>query len=152
MIGRSLVVAAAVGTTLIATTAGAGAAAQKEPLVGPEAVITCDNLLPIEFTSLTSGPGFVIFNEDGSGRIHANVKFKGAEPETTYVVRLIQGTPSGGDCHVEDAVFTTDSKGNGGVNIKEAVQPDATAAQVIIDTGSIFETPTFRGSELFRLS
>jgi hypothetical protein len=151
MTRRLLVLAAAVGLTLTVTVSGASAAALKVPLVGPNANFFCVDLQPAD-EAPAPGPGFVIFNQDGAGVVHANVRLQGAEPNTTYVVRLIQGTPSGADCFDEDALFTTNGTGNGGVNIEEPVQPDAIGAQVIIDTENVFNPPTYRGSDFYRFS
>lgn len=151
MTRRLFVLVAAVALAVALTASGASAAALKVPLVGPEANVFCVDVEPAD-ESQSPGPGVVIFNLGEDGVVHANVRLKRAQPNTTYVVRLIQGTPAGTDCQTVDAEFTTNVRGNGGVTVKEPVQADAVAAQVIIDTERLIQTPTYRGSESYPLS
>lgn len=127
--------------------------AKKDLLVGPEAVLWCGDLTPTSWEDSSQiQDGFVIFNyADGSGKLMATVKLKGAEPYTEYPVRLIQG--GGSDCHVVDAYLTTNKKGNGVVHFDE-IGLDANGdglglAQVIIDTGILGANPTWRATDIF---
>ena len=150
---RGMIGVGAIGVVVFAgltTAASAGPGAAKEALVGPDAQVSCQTVQPAD--NPQPGPGFVIFNQDGSGGVHANVVLKGAAPDTTYVVRLIQAVPNGSDCGNVDGTITTNGQGNGNVNIIEPKLTGATAAQVIIDTGNLQATPTYRGSHLFQLS
>jgi hypothetical protein len=125
--------------------------AAKEALVGPLANVYCIDVTPVPSEDASrAGPGSVVFNVDQAGRVHANVKLKKAQPHTTYVVRLIQG--NGGDCYTVDATVTTNGRGNGNVNVVEALVPGTTAIQIFIDTGAIFNTPTYRGEERYLVS
>lgn len=129
------------------------AGANKVPLRGPGAIVACHSNQPVPGENVSqAGPGFVIFNEGALGVVHANVALKDASPNTTYVVRLVQAIPSGGDCFSVDGLITTNGNGNGTLNIEEAKLAGATSAQVIVDTSGLFNTPTYRGSDLYPLS
>jgi len=128
--------------------AGNNQGAKKELLVGPQAVIWCDDLTPVPGEDSSQiQDGFVIFNYDDDWEmLIATVKLKGAEPYTDYPVRLIQSTPAG-DCFVVDATIITNRKGNGVAHIEEPGVGDA--AQVIIDTGTLTTNPTWRATNIF---
>lgn len=121
--------------------------AKKQILVGPSAVISCKTVEPSFWDNgSVVQDGFVIFNyADGSNKLMATVKLKGASPNTEYPVRLIQG--NSGDCHTFDGILTTNKKGNGVLHIDEDGYGEV--AQVIIDTGSQYGTPTWRGTDIF---
>lgn len=132
---------------LPATPAGAQGA-KKHPLVGPAAVIWCDDLTPVpwEDTSVRV-PGFAVFNANGSGRLSVVVSMKRAQPRTEFPVRLIQG--NAGDCWTVDGVLTTNGQGNGTLRLAEPVV--GTRAQIIVDTSALFDVPTFRATEIFEI-
>jgi hypothetical protein len=123
--------------------------AKKELLVGPQAVIWCGDLTPTPWEVADQiQEGFVIFNHndaDETGKLMATVKLKGAEPSTSYPVRLIQNGNNG--CWTVDGTLTTNHVGNGVLHLEEPSVGDA--AQVIIDTGSLFATPAWRGTDIF---
>jgi len=146
-----MITASACAVVLFSALPAGAAGAAKEALRGPDAVVFCDSNQQIGDVS-QAGPGFVIFNQDASGGVHANVVLQGASPNTTYVVRLIQAVPDGSDCYNIDGTITTNRQGNGQLNIVEPTLAGATSAQVIIDTSSLFNTPTYAGSDLYALS
>ena len=120
--------------------------AMKELLTGPEAVIFCDDFTPVPgVDDNTIQDGFVIFNyDDEYETLMATVKLKGAEPYMDYPIRLIRGSD---DCHVFDAILTTNRNGNGVFHWEELGVSGA--AQVIIDTGSPYGNPTWRATNIF---
>ena len=67
-------------------------------------------------------------------------------------MRLIQAIPSGADCDNVDGTIITNNQGNGEVNIVEPELTGATAAQVIIDTSTLFQNPTYQGTDLYPLT
>jgi hypothetical protein len=146
-----LVIGAGVGNAANMSNAPGAA---KQGLVGPQASVFCNDVTPTPSdVTTTTIPGFVIFNQDqGAGTVSANVHVKGAEPNTTYVVRLIQGNGTGDDCGVVDATFTTNGQGNGGELVVEATAVGTTAIQVIVDTGRLLGRPTYRGAALYMLA
>ncbi len=143
----------ALAVLLVAMTAAPALAtgADKQPLVGPSAVVWCSDVTPFPGEDASeAGPGFVVFNYDrDANTVMANVALKGATPNTTYVVRLIQG--GSGDCFTVDGTITTNGQGNGTLTIYETMFAGAPGVQVIIDTGSMFINPTFRGADLYLL-
>jgi hypothetical protein len=52
----------------------------------------------------------------GTSHVHAKVSMHGLDPNTTYLVRFIQGIP---DCGVTNATFTTDALGRGHASMSE---------------------------------
>lgn len=120
--------------------------AKKYELVGPFAVIFCSNLEPVPWENTTLWQeGFVRFNmADGENQLSAVVSLKGAAPNTSYPIRLIQG---GSDCFAVDGTLTTNGQGNGTLQVSEAGLTGR--AQVIIDTGAVFGSPTYRGTDIF---
>ncbi|MDI2128399.1 hypothetical protein [Yinghuangia seranimata] len=91
----------------------AQAASLKVPLT--TANINCDGS-SAGGTGTGPGTGFVVYNTPSSGTLIANVVLQNARANTTYNVRLIQ---SAATCGQVDGTITTDSFGNGSVNIKE---------------------------------
>jgi len=140
----SLAVPAAAGAT------GAPGAA-KEGLVGPRAVVSCVGLDPDPGENVRKpGPGFVVFNEDRTANtVSANVVLKDARPHTRYVIRLIQS--DGSDCFTVDATLTTNAHGNGEAMAVDHIDRSATAVNVIVDTGRLVHTPTYRAPHNYTL-
>lgn len=134
---------------IIPSIAAEGPGAAKLDLLGPAANIFCVGLEPFpgEDASITA-PGFVIFNATGSGQVHATVSVKGWEPNTDYLVRLIQS--DGSDCFTYDGTIRTNGKGNGTTHIQEQVTGDA--VQVFIDTRAPFSPPNYRATEAYRFN
>jgi len=100
------------------------------------------------FTGATSGiptGGFAIIHTNGNGTLIAEVSLKGATPNHTYTLDLVQ-TPSGTGCVAGAFQLTTNGNGNGNVNIQEPVLPGTTGAFVLINPsdqlGSIASNPT----------
>jgi hypothetical protein len=101
-----LVVAGIVGVA-------AGGAAPKFPFFGPFGGALCNGGGVVAGTE--GDWGFV--HMTGTSKLHASVKMQGLDPNTTYIVRFIQGVP---DCGVTDATFTTNGNGKGHASISEA--------------------------------
>ena len=132
--------------------AAAGPGAAKLPLVGPTAEVFCSDVQPVPWEDAgTAFPGFVVFNEDvDADLVKATVSVKGWEANTTYPVRLIQA--GSGDCHTVDGAIETNGQGNGTLHLEEAKSPGAPAMQIIVDTGTIFGTPSVRATEPYELA
>jgi hypothetical protein len=134
------------GAAIVALVVGVGgvahAAAQKVPLTKNN--IDC-NGQPTSGTSPTGGSGFANINKTGSGGLIANVVVKGAQPNTTYHIRLIQ--PASGDCQTIDATLTTDVDGDASFNVHKAAAGGA--AFVVLNNAmnpdvDYFTTPLVR--------
>jgi hypothetical protein len=84
-----------------------------------------------------TGPfGFANVVKPGSGKLVAAVALKGARPNTTYNLRLIQVLPGDPDCGSYyagpfEGTLTTDALGDGNANIQEPVLPGA--SRVFVD-------------------
>jgi hypothetical protein len=118
--------------------------ADKHPLIGPNAEVFCSSLVPLHGDAPDPGPGFVIFNKS-SDSISALVVMHDGEPNTTYTVRLLQDNDD--SCHDVDGELVTNHRGHGTLRLAE---PDVgNLAQVIIDTDSLSQTPTYRGTDVF---
>lgn len=142
----ALALGAALSAVLLVA-APASAAAQKSDLVGPNANIFCSDLTPAGEDVSQTAPGFVIFNAN-KNKVSAVVSVKDAPPNVSLPIRLIQGGPGGGnDCYTVDGTLTVNQNGKGTLNVSEA--PVGSRVQVIIDTTSLFGTPTFRGSAIY---
>jgi hypothetical protein len=137
--GAALVVSVSVATPTLAW------GAEKYPLVGPAANISCANLTPAGENVSKVAPGFVIFNLNRHGILSAVVSLKGAPPHTRFPLRLIQG--GAGDCYKVDGVLVTDGQGKGTLRLTE--RDVANRAQIIIDTKALFKKPTYRGTHFF---
>ncbi|OJJ01911.1 hypothetical protein ASPVEDRAFT_41461 [Aspergillus versicolor CBS 583.65] len=78
--------------------------------------------------------GFVNLVVTGSNRIVAVAVLKGGTPNANYNVRLIQikdrMAVDCGVCTKGGATLTTDDRGDGSINVQQAVAPGATAAWV----------------------
>ena len=66
-------------------------------------------------------------------------------------MRLIQGNPLFAGCHTLDGTIETNGQGNGNLNAREPLLPDALAIQVIVDTGDLGGLPTYRAADLHPL-
>ena len=145
-LSRAALTAVVTSTATLALAApGAHAAgATRLPLVGPAADMSCDNLIPFDQPT-ENGPGFVIFNSR-NGVVTALVVLRGAQPNTAYPVRLLQGARD--DCFEVGGTLETNRKGNGTLRLTE---PDrGRFAQVVVDTEELFGLPTYRATRRFR--
>jgi hypothetical protein len=79
----------------------------------------------------------------------------GAQPNTTYVVRLIEGfglnSADAQACQAVDRYIRTNAVGLGTTIVSKDIFPGTVAANVIIDTGALHAHPTFRGRTRFVL-
>jgi hypothetical protein len=82
--------------------------------------------------------GFVNMIATGRGYVVASVVLKGAQPHTTYGVRVIQLVPGDGDCSSVDATLTTDALGNGNAMVHEKVLAGATGVWVALNNQADF--------------
>jgi hypothetical protein len=105
-----------IAAAAVAAMAGpAAATADRADIFGPNFQWTCD------FSS-NSGPhtptgSFAVLKYNkGQNSVGATVQLKGAEPNTTYKVRIIQGF---GDCFTDDGTVTTNGQGNGTLTLSE---------------------------------
>jgi hypothetical protein len=90
----------------------AGSAAQKFSFFGPYGGALCNGGGVVAGTE--GDWGFAVIT--GSSHLHATVSMKGLDPNTTYIVRFIQGIP---DCGETNATFTTNGMGRGHASISE---------------------------------
>jgi hypothetical protein len=148
---RTTLSALIAAAALVALAEPASAAAEKYPLTGPYANISCADLTPLD-GSVDIAPGFVVFNAN-KNKLSAVVSVKDAPPNTQFPIRLIQGTRNDEgsiDCYTVDGILKTNAQGKGTLNVAEPVV--GTRAQVVIDTTALFGTPTYRGTEMFRFA
>jgi hypothetical protein len=119
-------------------------------LVGPDAVRDCVGLpRDGEGNFSQNGPGLVAYSVNTAKHtISAEVTLAGARPHETYVVRLIQS--DGSDCLKENGSLVTSAGGAGTFNVTEAIDPGATSATIVIDTGALFGVPTYGSPENFQ--
>lgn len=96
------------------------------------------DLLKDAFGSCASGAaggkptgGFAIIHTTGNDTLMAEVSLKGATPDHTYVLSLVQ-TPSGENCFANEATITTNEDGNGNVNVQEPLLAGTTGAFVLV--------------------
>ena len=82
--------------------------------------------------------GFVNLIQPAHRKFVAVVVLKGAQPNTTYTVRLIQVVPGGGDCLDIDGTVTTNQYGNGNTTVHEAKLSGATAVWVDLNNKANF--------------
>jgi len=75
--------------------------------------------------------GFAIIHANGNDTLMAEVSLKGATPDHTYTLALVQ-TPSGSDCFAAEATLTTNAAGNGNVNVQEPLRAGTTGAFVLV--------------------
>jgi hypothetical protein len=116
-------------------------------LAGPRAGFDCIGLENSGGLS-HAGPGVVIYSENPAHTsISATVELTGARRHTTYVVRLVQS--DGSDCFTANGTFETNGSGVGSFTATDTIDSGATAARVIIDTGSPESPPTYSSSQLF---
>jgi hypothetical protein len=128
----------------VAAPAANASGAERFALVGPEANILCKNMLPIENEPSQPGPGFVIFTSQ-HGVVSALIVLRGAAPNSSYPVRLLQPFPD--DCFEVGGTIKTNGQGNGTLRLTE---PDVGQfAQVIINSRDLFGLPTYRASQRY---
>ena len=120
--------AAVVVAAIAAGTAAAGA--DKFELLGPDGNAFCDGSGVI--IGAPGGFGFAVINASADGRVSATVSLKKQTPNTTYVVRLVQGLA---DCSTVDAEVTTNGKGNATVHVSEPSV--STHALIAVDEDSL---------------
>ncbi|TQJ49637.1 hypothetical protein [Phycicoccus sp. SLBN-51] len=121
------------GFGLPAAQAGA-VPAQKVPLT--QTNYSCDGSMVDGARTTTFG--FVNLVRPASGKLVAAVVLKGAKPNTTFNVRLIQVVPGNSDCLNIDATLTTDEYGNGEVNVQEPVLSGASQVWVALNNQNSF--------------
>jgi hypothetical protein len=73
-------------------------------------------------------------------RVKATIQLRGAAPNTSYVLRLIQGTV---DCSIVDGTVTTQASGNATITLSELRSPEQTTVVIVVDTGEVFGLPTY---------
>lgn len=128
------VVVAALGLGVPAATAGA-TPAQKVPLTDTNRDCSGTAISP---PSSTGSFGFAVTVAPASGKLVAAVALKGALPNATYDIRLIQvgGNPS--DCDQIDGTLTTDATGDGNANVQERFLSGAGQAWVDLNNQANF--------------
>jgi hypothetical protein len=120
--------AAVVVAAIAAEIAAAGA--DMFELLGPNGNALCDG--SDVFSGAPGGFGFAVINASADGSVSATVSLKKQEPNTTYVVRFIQGIA---DCLTADAEVTTNGMGNATVHVSE---PSVSShAFIAVDEGSL---------------
>lgn len=134
MRAAKLFFAAVVVAAIAAGTAAAGA--DKFELLGPNGNAFCDGSGVI--SGDPGGFGFAVINASADGRVSATVSLKKQEPNTTYVVRLVQG---GADCFTVDAEVTTNEVGNATVHLSE--ESVSSTALIAVDEGALFAGDAF---------
>ena len=128
MRAAKLFLAAVVVAAIAAGTAAAGA--DKFELLGPNGNALCDG------SGVLSGEpgnfGWAVINASEDGTVSATVSLKKQEPNTTYVVRLVQGIA---DCFTVDAEITTNGMGNATVHVSEPSV--SSTALIAVDESSL---------------
>ena len=120
-------------------------------LVGPDASLDCSDLQPAAGEDGTqAGPGSVSFVQHRDGSVSATVRFRGAQPSTTYFVRLIQ--VGDGTCPGDGAFVTTNKQGSARVTVAEDLIEGSDAMQVFVNIPETGEPPYYRASERFLLN
>jgi hypothetical protein len=144
-----------VGALTVPATGATATFVSGVPLVGPQGVVWCttgDPFLPGQLDlSYAQGPGAVSFMA-GDTMVGGSVVLRGAIPNHTYYVRLIQATPSALDCWHQDATIWTDAWGNGSAVVREARLPQASAMTFIVDETQLGGIPVFRAKSKFPLT
>jgi hypothetical protein len=130
-------------TVLALGAPSAGAAAtpnQKVPLTPTNRACDATVIPPV----FAQAQGFAAVTRTSTGKLAASVAVKGARPNTTYTIRLIQLLPDNSDCQGTDGTLTTDSLGNGNANVQEFLLPGATSAWVYLNgpdaSGNVYDT------------
>ena len=141
--------AGALVTALGPAPASEAAPAERWPLVGPAADISCQELEPGEEDVSESGPGFVVFRQR-SGTVSARVVLRGAQPDADYPVRLLQAGDDATTCYIVNGVLHTNARGAGALRVSEPIT--GAAAQVIVNTGDLFGLPTYRALNAINLA
>ena len=142
--------AACAAATTVGTVPSADAAAPgRSDLVGPQADVSCEELEPGAEDVSQPGPGFVVF-KTRAGVLSARLVLRDAQPRTDYVVRVLQTGDDATTCFIVNGVLRTDGRGNGALRVSEPIT--GFAAQIIVNTGSLFGLPTYRAAEAFSLA
>lgn len=128
-VGAAAALATVLGCALgvPAAAASEAAPAQKVPLTQTNR--SCDASVLGDVR--TEPFGFVNMVRSANGNLVASVALKGAPPNTTYNIRLIQILPGDADCGSEtvfQGTLTTDDLGNGNANVQEPVLAGASTA------------------------
>lgn len=116
--------------------------ATKVNLMGPGGEFYCATGIPVD--ARPQDAGFVIIHQVGN-TVTASVLLKHVQPNTTYVIRLVQADPSGNDCFQVDGRLVTNAAGNGHLRVSEPLQRDAVAFNVVVDTRRLFGAPYWVG-------
>ena len=107
---RRLVLSIGLAVALSALCASPTLAAQKASIYGPLRGEGCGTPEP------TKELGFVVFNAPGKEKkLTGEVALKGAAPNATYVVQLLEGS---GFCNIVGTVGQLDTNGKGNGNLK----------------------------------
>jgi hypothetical protein len=114
------------GATGLPSAGATGMQAHKAPLTQTNRA--CD--ASVIGDTRTEAFGFVNLIRPASGKLVAVVVLKGATPNTTYDIRLIQLVPGDTDCRTVDGTLTTDADGNGSATVQEKILPGATKAWI----------------------
>jgi hypothetical protein len=126
----------AIAAAMVFGVVGAGGATQF-PLFGPDGGALCDGGGVVQGSDL----GFGFATISGDATIKAKVTAEALSPNTTYLVRLIQGVP---DCGVTDATFKTNKHGHGQVTVHEAsVSGHAYVFIATFDPTEFYATETY---------
>ena len=125
--------------------AAAAPGAQRVELVGPLGNFDCDT--GDNIVGAPGGFGFVVLNQV-DGRVTAKVSLRNAEPEATYIVRLIQHTEDIRDCHGGTHRLRTNAAGNGNIRLSETVFADAVGFNVSVNTKTWFGAPQWVGARM----
>ena len=135
---------------IIAATASAAAAGDNVhvPLIGPDGNFACDT--GEVFAGGEQQAGAVLLHGT-TDRVSAVVQLRNARPNTRYMVRLIQVSEDGSDCHVGAVPVITNSHGHGTLRLSEARQADAFALNVSVNRGHSNGAPHFVGSHPLQL-
>jgi hypothetical protein len=138
-----LAVLASLGLVFGTGVAGADkGAAQRVDIYGPNFDYFCDFSGIANGTETPTGSYAVLQYDKDANTVGATTQLRGLEPDTSYQVRLIQGVS---DCFTIDGTITTNSQGNGTLNVSEpAVSTQAAVFVWRSDfTGSFYESAIF---------
>ena len=103
--------------------------AQKEPLTQTNRGCDASLIPPVHPEAF----GFAMIRKPAKDRLVTSVSLRGARPDTTYTIRVIQLVPDSSDCQHVDGMLTTDADGNAQANVQEAVLPGAEGAWVALN-------------------
>ena len=135
-------VAMIAGIVAIFGTGVAGAdkgAAQRLDMYGPNFEYTCDFSIPIGDQTPTGSYAVLQYDKDAN-TVGATVQLRGLAPNASLQVRLIQGID---DCFTIDGTITTNSQGNGTLNVSE---PAVSKQAAVFVWGSDFTGPFYESA------